>query len=106
MSALANITQAQERWRANNPGFQSDLGLLTGATSVASAGGYYSLSMVANSVSGTGYKANATVPSGSPQASDTACQVMQVEMSLGNIIYRSGPDSTVGNLAPDPCWVR
>lgn len=106
MSALANITQAQERWRANNPGFQVDLSLLVGASNAVTSGGHYSLSMVANSVSSTGYKANAAVRSGSPQASDTACQVMQVDMSQGNINYRSGPDSAVGNGSPDPCWVR
>ena len=106
MSALANITQAQERWRANNPSFQSDRSLLVGATNAVSPGGHYDLDMVLNSVSSTGYKANASVHSGSPQASDTACQFMQVEMLQGNIIYRSGPDSTVGNKAPDPCWVR
>jgi len=106
MSALANITQAQERWRANNPGFQSDRSLLAGATSAVSPGGHYALDMVPNSVSSTGYKANATVSIGSPQASDTACQVMQVEMSQGNISYHSGPTSAVGNGTPDPCWVR
>ncbi len=103
MSALANITQAQERWRANNPDFQSNLSKLVGATSDKSPGGHYALKM--SNVSPTGYTANATVRSTS-QASDTACQVMQVEMLQGNIIYRSGPDSTVGNKAPDPCWVR
>jgi type IV pilus assembly protein PilE len=106
MSALANITQAQERWRANNPGFQNDLSLLVGATGAVSSGGHYNLSMVANSVSNTGYKVNAAVRSGSPQISDTVCQVMQVEMAQGNINYRSGPDSAVGNGSPDPCWVR
>ena len=106
MAALANITQAQERWRANNPRFQDDLALLTGATNGLSRAGHYDLVMVANSVSGAGYKANATVRSGSPQTSDTVCQVMQVQMALGNITYRSGPDSGVGNGAPDPCWVR
>jgi type IV pilus assembly protein PilE len=106
MSALANITQAQERWRANNPGFQGDRSLLVGATSATSPGGHYDLAMVASSVSSTGYKANAAVRSGSPQVSDAACQFMQVEMSQGNIIYRSGPTSAVGNATPDPCWVR
>lgn len=106
IAALANITQSQERWRANNPRFQDDLTLLIGATNGVSPAGHYDLVMVANSVSSTGYKANATVRSGSPQTSDTVCQVMQVQMSLGNITYRSGPDSGVGNGTPDPCWVR
>ena len=106
MAALANITQAQERWRANNPRFQDDRSLLVGATNSVSPGEHYDLDMVPNSVSSTGYKADASVRSGSPQASDSACQVMQVEMSQGNIIYRSGPTSAVGNGAPDPCWVR
>ena len=105
-SALANITQSQERWRANNPSFQSDRSLLVGATNGISPGGHYDLTMVPNSVSSTGYKVNASVRVGSPQTSDTLCQVLQVEMSQGNISYRSGPTLAVGNEAPDPCWVR
>ena len=106
MSALAQISQSQERWRANNTSYQSTLANLVGASASVSPGNHYDLSMVASSVSGTGYKANATVKSSSAQIADTNCQVLQVEMSGGNIIYRSGPDASVANGTPDPCWVR
>ena len=106
MSALAQISQSQERWRANNTSYQSTLANLVGASASVSPGNHYDLSMVTGSVSSTGYKTNATVKSSSPQTSDTNCQVLQVEMSGGNIIYRSGPDASVANGTPDPCWMR
>ena len=106
MSALAQITQSQERWRANNPSYQATLPNLVGASANVSPGGHYDLSMVAGSVTNTGYKANAAVKTGSAQIADTNCQVLQVEMQNGNIIYRSGPNTNVANGAPDPCWVR
>lgn len=106
MTALSQVTQSQERWRANRDSYQATLANLTGASAAVSPGGHYDISMVANSVSGTGYKANATVRSGSAQTSDTNCQVLQVEMQSGNIIYRSGADASVANGSPDPCWVK
>ena len=106
MSALAQITQSQERWRANNASYQSTLANLVGASASVSPGNHYDLSIVTGSVSGTGYKANATVKSSSAQISDTNCQVLQVEMLGGNILYRSGPDASVANGLPDRCWVR
>jgi type IV pilus assembly protein PilE len=104
-SALAQITQAQERWRANNPQYQDTLSSLPGASAVVTAGGNYSLAMVANSVSDIGYTVTATVSGVSQQANDTICQVLQVEMSNGNILYTSRNASSA-NPAPDPCWVR
>ena len=106
MTALAQITQSQERWRANKPSYQATLANLVGASAGVSPGGHYDLSMVAGSVTSTGYKANAAVKLGSPQNADTNCKVLQVEMSNGNLSYRSGPDDNVGNGTPDPCWVR
>ena len=106
MSALAQLTQAQERWRANNASYQATLANLVGATAAVSPGGHYDISMVADSVTGTGYKANATVKNSSAQTSDTNCQVLQVEMQGGNIIYRSGANASVANGSPDPCWVK
>ena len=106
MSALAQITQSQERWRANNPSYQATLADLVGASASISPSQHYVLSMVPGSVSSTGYKANATVKSTSAQTADTNCQVLQVEMLGGNLKYRSGPNDSVGNGVPDPCWVR
>lgn len=97
MSGLAEIMQAQERWRANKPSYRASLTIpdpLPGARTV-SAGRHYDLSMVADSVSAMGYKARADVRAGSPQSGDSDCQMLQVEMAGGNLIY-----------TPAACWVR
>ena len=105
-SALAELTQAQERWRANHPSYQQDLTLLTGAR-VLSAAGHYDLTMVGNSATESGFKARASAHTGSPQNGDVPCQVLEVEMAVGGINYRSyGAGATDANSAPDPCWVR
>ena len=96
MSALAEIMQAQERWRANKPSYKTTLvdPVLPGARTV-SAGNHYALSLVDGSVSASGYKARADVRTGSPQSGDSDCQMLQVEMAGGNVIY-----------TPAACWVR
>ena len=61
-SALSNVQQAQERWRANNSTYNSDLSSAapTGlAIAAATSSGYYALSLA--DVSATGYKAVATL---------------------------------------------
>lgn len=106
MSALANIMQAQERWRANNPAYQATLTNLTGAQSTTSPDQHYTLSLVAGSVSAVGYTAQATARSESPQSSDNRCQVLQVVVAGGTITYGSLAGGGAANGAPDPCWVR
>lgn len=105
-SALAELTQAQERWRANHPTYQQTLTLLTGAR-VLSAAGHYDLTVVDGSATESGFRARASAHSGSPQNSDDPCQVLEVEMATGNINYRSySAGATDANGTPDPCWVR
>ena len=105
MAALSTIMQAQERWRANNPAYQATLANLPGAQSATSRDQHYDMSIVDGSASAVGYTARATVRSSSPQRSDSTCQVLQVAVNGGNIVYssRSGGGA---NAAPDPCWVR
>lgn len=105
MAALGEIAQSQERWRANNPLYQSVLADLPGARAV-SHDGHYDLSLVDGSVSATAYIARATARSQSPQASDSRCQVLQLAVAGGNISYSSYATGNVANPAPDPCWVR
>ena len=97
MSALAEIMQAQERWRANKPSYRASLTIpdLLPGTRTVSAGGHYDLSMVAGSVSETGYQVRADVRAGSPQSSDSSCQTLQVQMAGGQVRY-----------TPEACWVR
>lgn len=105
MAALANIMQAQERWRANYPAYQGDLSLLTGAERTVSPDQHYSLSLFAGSVTATGYTARATARTSSPQASDSRCQVLELQVLGANITYASA-SAGGANAAPDPCWPR
>lgn len=106
MAALAEIMQAQERWRANNPAYQSTIANLPGARAV-SHDGHYNLSLtVDNATAGVAYTALATVRAASPQSGDSRCQVMQVAIAGGNITYSSQAGGNAANAAPDPCWAR
>ncbi|MES2714771.1 MAG: type IV pilin protein [Pseudomonadota bacterium] len=105
MSALANIMQAQERWRANNPVYQATLADLPGAQNAVSGDQHYDLSLVAGTVTATGFTARATARAASPQSSDSRCQVLQVAVTGGTIVYSSLAGG-VANATPDPCWVR
>lgn len=105
MAALANIMQAQERWRSSNPGYQSTLADLPGASATESSDKHYQLSIVEGSASATTYTIRATARSGSPQSGDTRCQTLQVAVNGGTITY-SSESSSGANAAPDPCWVR
>jgi len=105
MSALANIMQAQERWRANNPSYQATLAKLPGAEKAVSPDQHYALDIVDGSVSASTYTVQATARSGSPQSSDSRCQTLQVAIDGGSITYRSMAGGAFNSL-PDPCWVR
>lgn len=106
MSALANVLQAQERWRANNPTYQDTLANLPGAQSSTSPDQHYTITLVADSVSATTYTVQATARSSSPQADDSRCQTLRVAVDGGNIVYSSLASGNAANAAPDPCWVR
>ena len=108
-AALSVISQAQERWRANNPAYQETLASLPGGMST-SPGGHYDLTMVAVTASTTTSNANtyiarATAKSTSPQYNDTNCRAMQVSMSNGRLSYTSS-NSDAANTDPDPCWAK
>ena len=103
VAALAAVQQAQERWRANNVSYSSDVsssstGLkLVSGTTVASSynlpSGYYSIEIT--DTSGSGYTLTATGVSGSSQASDTGCTTLTVAVSNG----------TATNT-PTACWSK
>ncbi len=107
-NALSAIQQAQERWRANNPVYQSDIstappgGLGIRATS---ASGYYTLSLV--NVTASGYEAVATAVSGTSQANDSQCASLGVQLAGGVLKYSSsggGPLTVYTDT--DKCWSR
>jgi len=106
MSALANIMQAQERWRANHPAYQGVIASLPGARTT-SADGHYDLSVaVETETERSAYTARATARSGSPQSNDGRCKVLLVEIDGGRITYSSIDSGGAANSAPDPCWAR
>lgn len=106
MAGLSRIMQAQERWRANNPAYQATLADLPGANQTTTPDNHYDLSLVDGSVSGTTYTARARARSGSPQSGDSRCQVLELAIDGGRILYRSLASGDAANAAPDPCWVR
>lgn len=103
MSALAEISQAQERWRSDNPAYASTVAAL--GQPAVSRGGHYDLSIIASTVTAYAYTLQATVKSSSPQANDSRCQTMKMELAAGRFSYTSS-NSVGANGDPDPCWVR
>jgi type IV pilus assembly protein PilE len=94
IAALQRVQQAQERWRANNTRYASDLADLNVETT--SPDRHYTIAI--NAATAAGYTATATAAPGSPQASDTRCATLQLTQAAGNVTY----DSTSGNT----CWNR
>ncbi len=114
MTAVAQVMQAQERWRANNTAFYSgNLSSLPGAPAGAiSANGHYSLELIAPPSgtpavnAGNYYGVKATAQSDS-QLSDTDCRVMQVIVDRGSVQYRSSTSAASDNsVSSDPCWTH
>lgn len=103
MASLAQLMQAQERWRSEHASYQATIGDLPG-TGATSAEGHYTISVV--EATANGYTAQATAKSGSPQARDTTCKVMQVVVAGGNITYSSKTSADAANATPDPCWIK
>lgn len=104
-AALSAVQQAQERWRANNAAYASDLTAAAPAglgLSSSTSGGLYTIS-IANT-SGTGYEAVATAVAGTSQASDSKCSTMGVRMANGNLSYNSASNSAYA--ATNECWSR
>jgi len=96
ISALNQIAQQQERWRANNTTYSNSLA--AGALNVANpSSGYYTLSVGGNTA--TAYVATATAAGA--QASDAKCTTLTLSMSGGTITYGS-----TGTATPNKCWNR
>jgi type IV pilus assembly protein PilE len=107
-AALTAVQQAQERWRANNSSYASNLtatppsGLGLPATT---AGSLYGISI--SNAGATGYEAVATAVSGSTQADDTSCGKLGVKMDGGNLTYAgAAAGGTLSYAATSPCWSR
>ena len=109
-AALAQVQQAQERWRANHPGYAESVsnaangsppGLGLSATTMPA--GYYTLAL--SDVSATAYTATATA-AGS-QANDNACAKLVVKIDGGSLTNSSFDGSgTEDTTNASRCWTR
>jgi type IV pilus assembly protein PilE len=109
---MAQVGQAEERWRAQNTSYSNDFGtsnlnLLTtvasGVTSVTSPNSYYTFTVPTNTASTYTVRA---VASGT-QAKDTQCVAMELRMAAGSLSYVSSTSvATIGAATTDPnrCW--
>lgn len=103
ITALANLQQAQEKWRSTNAAYAPNSELTTGLRQSARSGsGYYDLGITA--ATATGYVARATAVTGTSQAGDTACPTLWVRMEAGNLSYGSG--TTADWTDAKRCWAR
>lgn len=109
INALSQITQAQERWRANRSAYASsfsDLGL--SFPNNLTTAGHYSLSLVGIGVGAaanfdSGYTVTATTASGSPQSNDLKCATLSVQVRGGQLYYLATDSSGVSS---SQCWPK
>ena len=102
VQALAQVEQAQERWRANNPTYASTLANTATAPLAANglgissttSGGYYTLA-ITGTPTNIAYTATATAVTGTSQANDTGCTVLTVTVNNGN-----------ATNTPTTCWSK
>ena len=114
IAALAQVQQAQERWRANRSSYAVSLTAAPSATppglgmsSATTSGGLYTLAV--DAADATGYTLSATAATGTSQANDTNCTTMRVRLSNGNVQYGgyAGCAMPTGALTdPNRCWSR
>lgn len=98
VTAMAQIQQAQERWRASHTSYadQTEMtaappaGLGLAATSPK---GYYSLAV--SDATGSGYKLTATAVAGKSQSGDAGCTALTVTVAGGS-----------STETPAACWAR
>jgi type IV pilus assembly protein PilE len=110
MGALAQVQQAQERWRANNPAYAPNEklsidwpnGLGVAATT---SNGYYTIAI--SDASASGYIVTATANSGTSQYADSSCRKLVLLQAGGNVIYSSADaGGTVDTTGALRCWAR
>lgn len=91
IDALANLQQAQERWRGNNPAYADSVGDL--GLSATTTGGHYTLAI--SDAEAAGYTVTATAVSGSSQADDGDCATLTLVVAGG-----------AATPSPTACWRR
>lgn len=110
-TAIAQVQQAQERWRSSNTEFSSNLTAAPNGTppglglSAISSNRYYDLSI--DSPSATGYSVIAAARSGTTQASDGNCVRLRLRVAGNNLFY-GGATASGGfdESTTNRCWSR
>ncbi|MEJ6003552.1 type IV pilin protein [Paucibacter soli] len=100
ISALATVQQAQERWRANKPGYAdslADMGLPANADAK-----HYDIAI--KNASATGYTLVATPRAGGLQTADSDCSSMSITMKGGTSKY--GALNGANSDSADTCWPK
>jgi type IV pilus assembly protein PilE len=112
INLMAQVAQAQERWRGNNTTFAADFG--TSALNVRSTAAsgvttltepYYTITVPTNTA--TAYTVRAIARAA--QTSDTSCAAMEMRMANGNLTYVSSTSAgTIAASTTDAkrCWSR
>jgi type IV pilus assembly protein PilE len=107
VASISAVQQAEERWRANNTTYTTNLTTASPSglgLSSTSAGGYYTLSLSATVLASTplstvplstSYTITATAVSGKSQANDTNCTTLTSTITNG-----------AGTNTPTACWSR
>jgi type IV pilus assembly protein PilE len=109
-AALAQVQQAQERWRANHPNYAASVSNAAngdppglGLPATTNPAGYYTLAL--SDVSATAYTATATA-AGS-QANDTPCVKLVVKVDGGSLTNSSfDGNGTEDTTNASRCWTR
>jgi type IV pilus assembly protein PilE len=111
VAALNNVQQAQERFRANQTTYTTNLtAAMTASTpglglSASTPNGYYTIAV--GSASATSYEATATAVSGSSQANDGTCAKLGVKVTGASLEFASGGvGDTLSYAASNKCWSR
>lgn len=105
ITALAQLQQAQERWRSQRPTYAASLGQDGLALSAVSPASHYDLSTsVSPDTAHRRYRVTAVARG--PQADDRLCRWLVLEIDAGQLHHRSGPDGQTGNLDAQNrlCW--
>lgn len=115
VAALSAIQQAQERWRANNPQYTTDLAALGFTTQTPGTyytqGSYYTLAIATSaspdlSPTGTRYETTATAVTGKSQANDAGCTTLTVRFGTKLVGSNVTADPGNTNYYPEICWSK
>ncbi len=103
VTALAQLQQAQERYRAGNTGYAANLADLPG--SQPSATSNYNLAIDASG--NASYTLTASAKPASPQFGDLKCRGLRVRAASGVIYYESLDAANAVDAAnANRCWAR